>query len=257
MKLFIGFIISLLLFPTLSSCTEKGSSDKDNIEMDDAVGLPKNVSDFNRYISDSLDYNNVVDKVYEMLNYKPEESFRYPFEYAENRASLKTITTPDSLMRFYSFSLPYFDDDITLIQYRNFSGLHSDFLRPDDDVKDFGVFVSDVYTLRNDFEQTVYLIHCIGSDVPNEANHRIIGVTMTDEGLTEIPIFNTGTKRLYEIASFIVYYHSDKWANGDKIYRYDEKDQTLYIPLIEDDEFQDKFLIYKFNGLEFKYSGIR
>ena len=252
--------------------------------MDETMGLPKNVSDFNNYIADSLDFNNVVDKVYDMLNYKPEESFNYPFEYFENRAALKIIATSDSIMRLYSFSLPYFDDHKTLIQYKTSTGLHTDFFTPDWDDGNMvilstmspphfsednyeeeeqrlhelvGVYVRDVYTIPNTYGQTIYLIHYIESEQSREATHHIIGITMIDNLPTKIPMFNTGTKRVYDIDTYITYYHSDNWVNGDKIYQYDEKNKTLYIPLIEDDEFQDKYLIYKFDGLEFKYSGIK
>lgn len=272
-------IISILL----TSCNKR----EDKIEMItysspiiDSIRIPKNTKDFNRFIKDSLYHQSITNGVYAMLEYKPEESFTYPFEYFEDRAQLKTITTPDSLMRFYSFSISYINSSSTLIQYKDSNGkIHLGYFAPEmkdesevllgrlpiphlteeeeeDYISPGGGTVADINTIVDDRGNNFYLVHYIIALTSREAFHYMVALNLINGVPQKVSIFNTGKKRVDVIDTYLEYYHSDSWKNPDSMFVYNTDTKKLYIPHIQDDEFKEEYLIYEFDGVEFKYKGI-
>lgn len=270
--LWIGaYCLLVLLF---ASC-----HDGNDIKMIDfnGVKIPANVSDFNKYIKDSLYHGNVVECVRAMLEYKPEDSFEYPFEYSENKANLNILETDDKKIRFYSFTLPYEVDDITLVQYKSESGLHTDIFNPWVDDSDeviasklpqpkneeerygYGCcVVRDIHSLRGKNDNQMYLVHSILSPCPREVNHAISVIEFRNGHLKKTPVFYTGKKHQMSINTYMMCYDSDKWKRPDSIYCFNPQTNNLYIPLTDkDDEFMNKYFIYHFDGIEFRYEDIR
>lgn len=274
-----GVIITLL-----TSCNNQ----TDKIEMItfsfsavDSIRIPKNTEDFNKFIKDSLNYQTIKDGVYSMLEYKPEESFTYPFEYYEDRAALKTFMTPDSLMRFYSFSINYSNSSSTIIQYKDSKGeINLGYFAPEMEdepevllgripvphltkeeennyLSPGGGIVSDINTIVDDRGNTFYLIHYIIAPTSRESYNYMVALNMKNGAPQKVPLFNTGRKRVDVIDTYLESYHSDLWQNPDSMFVYNPNTRNLYIPHIQDDEFKDEYLIYQFDGVEFRYKGIR
>lgn len=268
----------------LTSCNNR----KDNIEMItfsssavDSIRIPKNTEDFNKFIKDSLYYLTITDAVYAMLEYKPEESFSYPFEFLEDRAALKTSMTSDSLIRFYSFSIDYVDSSSTIIQYKDAKGeINSGYFAPEmkdepevllgrlpvphlteEEEEDYlspgGGIVADINTIVDGRGNTFYLVHYIVAPTSRESYHYMVALKMINGAPQKVPLFNTGRKRVYVIETYLETYHSDFWKNPDSMFVYNPNTRNLYIPHIQDDEFKDEYLIYQFDGVEFRYMGIR
>lgn len=268
----------------LTSCNNQ----RDKIEMItfsssavDSIRIPKNTKDFNKFIKDSLYYQTITDGVYSMLEYKPEESFIYPFEYYEDRASLKTFMTPDSLIRFYSFSINYYNSSSTIIQYKNSKGeINLGYFAPEmedepevllgrlplphlteEEEEDYsspgGGTVVDINTIVDDRGNTFYLIHYIIAPTSRESYNYMVALNMINGAPQKVPLFNTGRKRIDVIDTYLESYHSDLWKNPDSMFVYNHDTRELYIPHIQNDEFKDEYLIYQFDGVEFRYIGIR
>ncbi len=268
----------------LTSCNNR----TDKIEMItfsssavDSIRIPKNTEDFNTFIKDSLYHQTITNSIYSMMEYKPEESFTYPFEYSEDRAELKTFMTPDSLMRFYSFSINYYNSSSTIIQYKNSKGeIKLGYFAPemeeepdvllgrlplahltDDEEDDYlspgGGIVADINTIVDDRGNTFYLVHYIIAPTSRESFNYMVALNLINGVPQKVPLFNTGKKRVDMIETYFEYYHSDMWENSDSLFVYNPDTRNLYIPHIQDNEFKDEYLIYQFDGVEFKYIGIR
>lgn len=242
--------------------------------------IPKYTKDFNQFIKDSLGHESVVEGVYAMLNYKPEESFTYPFEYLENSASLRTYTTPDSILRFYSFSIDYYNAS-TLIQYKDSKGkIHTDYFMPDYEnesevlwqrlppphltemeeeyytPQNAGI-VGDVHSIVDDRGNKFYLVDFMIPTTAREVIHNMIALNFVDGTPQKVPLFNTGKKRVDLINVYLPLWYSDEWTNPDLMFVYNPETRNLYIPHMNNDEFQNNYLIYQFDGVEFRYTGIR
>lgn len=286
MKSLRTLFINLAILGLLVSCGGNNARKADGIKMieyisslNDTVSIPRNCKDFNRFIADSLDFFNVVRHLYAMLEYRPEESFAYSFEFSDSRARLSTFVTSDSTMKFYSFDLLPYRNDVTLVQYKNKNGIHVEFFDPsiedekevllsympgtqlseeDEESYDNGRgLVTEVNTVMDDRGHPFYIVHFVSSFIPREVFHNIVALTFVNGRPQKVPLFNTGRKRIMNIETYVVYYRDNTWVNGDLIYSYNEDTKDLYIPLIKDTDFQDKYLIYHFDGVEFKYTGIR
>ncbi len=288
MKSIIYILLSLGIYAVLLTSCSNRSDKTDKIEIityssptTDSIRIPKYSKDFNKFIKDSLYHQTVTNSVYAMLDYKPEESFTYPFEYAENRASLNTYMTSDSTMRFYSFSIDYYDCSSTLIQYKDLNGqIKLDHFAPDmgnepevllsrlpmphsdeKDEEDYyskGVgIVTDINTIVDDRGNNIYLVHYVNSSASREAFHYIVALNYINSAPQKVPIFNTGKKHVDMIEVYLEYYHSDSWKNPDLMFVYNPDTRKLYIPHIHDYEFKNEYIIYQFDGVEFKYIGIR
>lgn len=247
----------------------------------DSITIPKYTEDFNDFISQCFIPQTIDDVIFAMLQYKPEESFTYPFEYDDDSNWLETITTSDSMIRFYNFHI-YGSPSSTLIQYKGKNGcIVSDYFmldrenEPDASCQGHSGdhlteeeenyyntplsdgFVADVNTIVDDRGNTFYLVHFISSLYPQESFHYIVALNLVDGKPRQVPLFNTGRKRVGLIENYIVYYHSDTWKKADSMFVFNPETKKLYIPQIRDDKFQDKYLVYQFNGVEFKYMGVR
>lgn len=278
------FLVFGVIITLLTSCNNQ----TDKIEMItvsssgvDSIRIPKNTEDFNKFIKDSLYYQTITDRVYSMLEYMPEESFTYPFEYYEDRAALKTFMTPDSLMRFYSFSINYSNSSSTIIQYKDSKGeINLGYFAPEMEdepevllgripvphltkeeennyLSPGGGIVSDINTIVDDRGNTFYLIHYIIAPTSRESYNYMVALNMKNGAPQKVPLFNTGRKRVDVIDTYLESYHSDLWQNPDSMFVYNPNTRNLYIPHIQDDEFKDEYLIYQFDGVEFRYKGIR
>ena len=247
----------------------------------DSIRIPKYTRDFNQFIKDSLFHEGIVGRVYAMLNYKPEETFTYPFEYLENRAALKTYTTPDSMLRFYSFAIDYYNGSSTLIQYKDSKGrILTDYFMPDcadesevlwrrlppphltEEEEEYYApqgagIVGDVYTIVDDRGNKFYLVDFLTPTTARECFHNIVALNFVDGTPQKVPLFNTGKKRVDLINVYLPLWHSDYWTNPDSMFVYNPSTRNLYIPHMQDDEFQNNYLVYQFDGVEFKYTGIR
>lgn len=276
-------LLGVIMF-LLTSCNNQ----TDKIEMIifsssavDSIRIPKNTEDFNKFIKDSLYYQTITNGVYSMLEYKPEESFTYPFEYFENRAALKTFMTPDSLIRFYSFSINYINSSSTIIQYKGSKGeINVGYFAPEmegepevlwgrltvpnltkEDEDDYlspgrGI-VADINTIVDDWGNTFYLVHYIITPTSRESYNYMVALNMNNGTLQKVPLFNTGRKRVDVIDTYLESYHSDLWQNPDSMFVYNHNTRELYIPHIQNEEFKNEYLIYQFDGIEFRYLGIR
>ncbi len=278
------FILLRIIITLLTSCNNR----TDKIEMitfsssaADSIRIPKNSEDFNKFIKDSLYHQTITNSIFSMLEYKPEESFTYPFEYSENRAELRTFMTPDSLMRFYSFSINYYNSSSTIIQYKNSKGeINLGYFAPEmedepevllgrlplphlteEKEEDYsspgGGTVADINTIVDDRGNTFYLIHYIIAPTSQESFNYIVALNLNNGDPQKVPLFNTGKKRIDIIETYLEHYHSEKWENSDSMFVYNPDTRNLYIPHIQDDEFKDEYLIYQFDGVEFRYMGIR
>lgn len=277
-------ILSGVIITLLTSCNNRTPK----IEMIafsssavDSIRIPKNTEDFNQFIKDSLYYQTITDGVYSMLEYKPEESFTYPFEYYEDRAALKTFLTPDSLMRFYSFSINYTNSSSTIIQYKGSKGeINLGYFAPEmegepevllkrlpvhhltgEEEEDYlspgGGIVADINTIVDNRGNTFYLIHYIIAPTSRESYNYVVALNLKNGVPQKVPLFNTRAKRVDMINTYLESYHSDLWKNPDSMFVYNSNTRNLYIPHIQDNEFKDEYLIYHFDGVEFKYMGIR
>lgn len=246
-----------------------------------SIRIPKYTKDFNLFIKDSLCHVGVVDGVYAMLNYKPEESFTYPFEYFENRASLSTYTTPDSMLRFYSFAIDYYNSSSTLIQYKDSKGrILTDYFMPNYEDESEVLWrripashlteveeeyytpnnagiVDDVYTIVDDRGNKFYLVDFMTPTTAREVFHDMIALNFVDGTPQKVPLFNAGKKRVDLIEVYLPLWHSDDWTNPDSMFVYNPETRNLYIPHMKNEEFQNDYLIYQFDGVEFRYTGIR
>lgn len=285
MKLINYLFVSFGIIATLlTSCNNQDSK----IEMitysstiADSIRIPKYTKDFNKFIKANLYHQTVANGVYAMLEYKPEESFTYPFEYYEDRAALKTFMTPDSMMRFYSFSINYLNSSSTIIQYKDLKGeINLGYLAPEmedepevlldrlplphlteEEEEDYsspgGGIVADINTIVDDRGNTFYLVHYIIALTSRESFNYMVALNLINGVPQKVPLFNTGKKRVDMIETYFEYYHSDMWENSDSLFVYNPDTRNLYIPHIQEDEFKDEYLIYQFDGVEFRYIGIR
>lgn len=246
----------------------------------DSIQIPKYAKDFNTFIKDSLYHQTITNGIYAMLEYKPEESFKYPFEYFEDRAELKTLMSSDSLMRFYSFSINYLNSSSTLVQYKDSNGkINLGYFAPEmedepevllsllpiphlteeeeeDYISPGGGTVADINTIVDDRGNNFYLVHYIIAPTSGESFNYIVALNLVNGSPQKVPLFNTGKKRVDVIETYLEYYHSDSWKNSDSMFVYNSEARELYIPHIQDDEFKDEYLVYKFDGVEFRYNGI-
>ena len=280
---YIFFLLSFLSFLFTSCNTGSGKIETItySTQLTDSIRIPKYTRDFNQFIKDSLFHQSVVYSVYAMLNYQPEESFTYPFEYFENRASLRTYTSPDSMLRFYSFSIDYYNSSSTLIQYKDSKGrILTDYFMPvyegESEVlwqrlpppnlteeeeeyyssRNAGI-VNDVHTIVDDRGNKFYLVDFMTPTTTQEVFHDMVALNIVDDTPQKVPLFNTGKKRVDLIDVYLPLWHYDDWMNQDSMFVYNPATRNLYIPHMQDDEFQNEYLIYQFDGVEFKYTGIR
>lgn len=253
-----GIVFILLIY---LSCTSNEKMKDDNIEMieyvtskNDTIMIPRNIEDYNRFIDDSLDDYNTADYLFAMLESKPEEGFIYTFDDEKYDVSLKTIMAPDSTMKFYCINRPYRRGYNILIQYKNHTGIHLDTF--DEGLYSGGVY--NIYYVRDIKGNIFYLVDSYGKVASLEESRKVIALTFKEGKPQKTPLFNTGKKRLFSIDTYLEYYHTDRNTKIDSINVYNEQTRNLYIPLLDKyGDFHDKFIIYHFDGTEFKYSGIR
>lgn len=248
----------------------------------DTIMIPRNVADYNRFLADSVSIYNCDRYLFAMLESKPKESFEYAFDnrFDDDLYStiyLDTNMSSDSLVRIYSLNISRWGHHI-FIQYKNKNNIHMDYLDAWLDEKELLRSLIDMthlseeeryavdgynggirylYTIVDNQGQSLYLANVYQSAMPRESAEEIIAFRIKDGRPQKVPLFNTGKKRVCDIDAYLEFYHSDEWHNADSIFVYNDKTRDLYIPLIEEYEFQDKYLIYHFDGTEFKYSGIR
>lgn len=280
---YIFFLLSFLSFLFTSCDNNSGKMETITYSTQNTSprSIPKYTKVFKQFIEDSLDHENIVAGVYAMLDYKPKQSFTYPFEYSENRASLRTFTTPDSILRFYSFAIYYYNSSSTLIQYKDSNGrIHTDYFMPSYEEESEVLWrrlppphlteveeeyytpqnagiVGDVYTIVDDRGNKFYLVDFMTPTTAQEVFHDMVALNIVDDTPQKVPLFNTGKKRVDLIDVYLPLWHSDDWMNPDSMFVYNPATRNLYIPHMQDDEFQNEYLIYQFDGVEFKYTGIR
>lgn len=228
-------------------------------ENGDTVTIPESTDNFNRFIKDSLDLHTIPDALYAMLQYHPLETFKYPFEYSENRAELKIIETPDHMIRAYSLFLPY-QNSTTFIQYKvndtikliKYPSLHNPPV-PENN----GAIINITQLIGSDDKKRYLIDYISDTGMPREIPHTLTLCRINDGILKSYPGFHSCRDTLTDIHIYLETYHSDEWINADRMFSYDNPSKKLYIPLLnEDNVFDGRYLIYKFDGKIFNYAGV-
>lgn len=297
MKLIIRLILGSFLFPFYMSCNapsqnsdDKTVTDENDSTMEmmeyvtskkDTIMIPRNVADYNRFLADSLEYrDNIVTELCAMLESKPEESFVYSFGNSD-RVIVNTKMSSDSIMRFYVLNNAIYKLNDIIVQYKNSKGIHTDLFMSialDNDecvgindvlysyINDIGegygtgcsARIDNIHTIHDDNGCTYYLVIFIWGYGSWDRTYDAELLRMNDGRPKMVPLFNTGKKHIGGINTYMAFNDNEPWREEDSIYVYNEKTKDLYIPLLSYSQTKGKkYIIYHFDGTEFKYSGIR
>lgn len=237
--------------------------------------IPADVENYNQFLKDSVDIYNALDYLYPMLRYKPEETFDYNFDCTDLKIHLTIDKTPDNKLKFYKYQERLVPT--TLIQYKDSVGkVHVDIFNPqyktghevlasyqrrnarrEEDCPGIssGTTIS-VDEIKTSDGVTIYLIvQYAPTGVAREKDVYVTTMGYVDGRPQKITIFENEDSIFSSINVYLETYHSDQWKTHDKLFKYEPNDQKLYIPLIEDDEFNDKYIVYQFNGRRFVKQG--
>lgn len=237
--------------------------------------IPANVENYNQFLKDSVDIYNALDYLYPMLRYKPEETFDYSFDCTDLKIHLTIDKTPDNKLKFYKYQERLVPT--TLIQYKDSVGkVHVDIFNPQYKTgqevlasyqrrnarreKDCPGISSGITTSVDEIEtadgNTIYLtVQNNPTGVAREKDVYVTTMGYVDGRPQKINIFENEDSIFSSINVYLETYHSDQWKTHDRLFKYEPNDQKLYIPLIEDDEFNDKYIVYQFNGRNFVKQG--
>lgn len=237
--------------------------------------IPAKVENYNQFLKDSVDIYNALDYLYPMLRYKSEETFDYPFDCADLKIHLTIEKTPDNKLKFYKYQERLVPT--TLIQYKDSVGkVQVDIFNPqyktgqevlasyqrhnarrEEDCPGISsgstISVDEITTSDG---VTIYLtVQYAPTGVAREKDVYVTTMGYVDGRPQKINIFENEDSIFSSINVYLETYHSDQWKTHDKLFKYEPNDQKLYIPLIEDDEFNDKYIVYQFNGRRFVKQG--
>ena len=212
--------------------------------------------------------------IYRMPNYEMTEiimndpaSLTYDFPQMQEYISF--ITSDDGKLRLY-----YWDTGMggTMIDYGNLCQYESngkvyayncsvyDLEREDDDFEYIsGCNIGDLYTIQADNGDTYYLVYTLIREASNLGGSVIIPLKIEKDKLVIAPLFNSDpddyrfncTQIEHEYANW---YDKTNYGEGwDWLNKYDEENQTFYIPVVDGFDLTDRYNLYKFNGERFEF----
>ena len=212
--------------------------------------------------------------IYRMPNYEMAEiimndpaSLTYDFPKMQEYISF--ITSDDGKLRLY-----YWDTGMggTMIDYGNLCQYESngkvyayncsvyDLEREDDNFEYIsGCNIGDLYTIQADNGDTYYLVYTLIREASNLGGSVIIPLKIEKDKLVIAPLFDSDpddyrfncTQIEHEYANW---YDKTNYGEGwDWLNKYDEENQTFYIPVVDGFDLTDRYNLYKFNGERFEF----
>lgn len=211
------------------------------------------------------------EKLRSLLNKYP-QSIYYPFQHLTERTGIDIVNSPDSMLRFYQWSINTDPDDAGIVHFiqvkrengENFvikatgdpTGLESDFLS--------FMIIHQIIPLDTD-EGKVYLME-YEAGPPQEGVSECISAFTIDEkwdAVNYVPLFKVGKKPVsnLNVITYNAYQYSkyDKYDNGevkpeDKwLLKYDQQKGTITMKDLDDNGYPTgKVTTLKFDGKIFK-----
>ena len=212
--------------------------------------------------------------IYRMPNYEMTEiimndpaSLTYDFPKMQEYISF--ITSDDGKLRLY-----YWDTGMggTMIDYGNLCQYESngkvyayncsvyDLEREDDDFEYIsGCNIGNLYTIQTDNGDTYYLVYTLIREASNLGGSVIIPLKIEKDKLVIAPLIYSNpddyrfncTQIEHEYANW---YDKTNYGEGwDWLNKYDEENQTFYIPVVDGFDLTDRYNLYKFNGERFEF----
>jgi len=263
----------LIVFGVISliSC---GNNEKQNLS-EAEQRLLEIEHDENEFLSDTPRYK-FGDELTKLI-LSDTSTMSYPFQLLIDSSGVNITTSQDGNLRFYSWVTPFggtMFDYGSVFQYRSdgkvfsFAGTPCDYDENNNFIQstgyhDNGKAFLNIHTVKIE-NKTYYLVE----DWSRYDSQRGVGsinvFTIENDRLKAENLFRTKKDTLSTISieyNFANWYFSANNGQGfDWIFSFDEKTNTLYVPLINDDiDFgfvTDQYLLYQLKGNYFQYTGI-
>jgi hypothetical protein len=290
------FFIAAFLIITLNGCNNKSSNNiletntsKDSIpmfsysEMEEAemklidtleakYGNPK----------EDFEIDMLNDELIEFVIKEP-LTLDYPFDSLQSRGFADIVTSEDGNLRFYCWDDRSGGTCISwrsICQYRSGDKVYTykgDIRNlKDNPQKEEGYIdcsISNIKTIYTKSDSPIYLVDTYIRFSSKWGNQSIEAIKIEDDKLVAVPIFvdrkeeydniNSGSKEYiamcsrgfnYTIADW--YFRANKGEGWAWLFRYDDKTNTLYLPLTDyDQRLSDRYSLYRFDGEKLCYIG--
>ena len=206
---------------------------------------------------------------YEMIDIIMNDPASFSYDFPKMQDHISFITSDDGKLRLY-----YWDTGMggTMIDYGNLCQFESNgrvyaYCCGVYDLYDDAEYIScyggcnigDIYTIKADNGETFYLVHTIVHESSLLGGSVIIPLKIENDRLVIAPIFDSYpdeygfncTQIEYDFGDW--FFKANYGEGWDWFYRYDEKNQTFYIPAVDDLCLTDRYNLYKFNGERFEF----
>lgn len=195
-------------------------------------------------------------------------AFGYNFPLMQDRGYITLVTSDDKKLKVFSWDT---GEGGTMISWGNICQFESNGevfvyecgiyeIENVDNAEDFspGCDIWGLHTLHADNGDTYYLAQIYIRESSNLGFQEIYPVKISNGRLIPVKIFdidsdnecNNCTSREYFISDWYFKTAGESW---DWLYRFDKKNQTIYVPEVIDMELTDRYNLYRFDGEKFDY----
>jgi len=252
--------LGIIAFSSINCyCIENKQIEKTTVAFcqNDLISIEQQlISDFKKLEENPEDATKFRENFYKIINQNP-ESLNYDFTKLKEATGIYIATSTDKKFRIYSWdnnsggTMRFFDQ---IIQYKGDKKTISNLIVAEEDAQSF---ISKIYSVNTTKNETIYLT--INNSILSTSlvTQSIFAYKITNGKLNTETVFKTKKKMLSSI-----HCEFDFFSVVDRPERPVElitlKNNILKIPLINEKGIvTSKNLIYKWNGTNFKYDGIK
>lgn len=214
------------------------------------------ISDFIK-MKNNPEYSYVFSSNFQKLINENPETITYAFLKLQKETDIYIATSTDKKLRIYSWdnnsggTMRFFDQ---IVQYNANGKIKSNLKVTEEDAQSF---ISRIYSVRTAKKETIYLTINNSIYSTKDAVQSVFAYKITNDKLNLVSIFKTKKKMLSSIhCEFDFFSVVERPERPLELITF--KNNILNIPLInEKGTVTNKNLIYKWNGINFKYEGVK
>lgn len=250
-------IISLINFNVYSNVNSNQIQHEINNELNDLSLIQENLIKAYKKMQATEEGSDAFAKLFFEAIQKNPKSLEFSFERLQNETDIRIETSIDNKLRIYSWdniqggTMRFFDQ---IVQYKSNSKIKSNLKIAAEDSQSL---VSKIYSVKNNKEETIYLTINNAVLSTSLVSQSVFAFKIGKENLESVKIFKTKTQSLsYITCEFDFFSVVDRPERPVELITL--KNNILNIPLInEKGTVTNKNLIYKWNGTNFKYEGVK
>lgn len=254
---FIFGIISLLNFNVYSN--QQSNLIKYEIVQDknELATLEENLIKAYKQMQENAELSSSFAKQFNQIIEKNPRSLEYSFKKLQEETDIRIATSSDKKLRIYSWdnnqggTMRFFDQ---IIQFNDNGKINSNLKTANEDAQSF---ISKIYSIKTNKKETIYLTINNSIYSTKDASQSVFAYKITNQKLIATKAFKTKNQSLSSIhCEFNFFSVVDRPERPVELITL--KNNILYIPLInKEGTVSKKNLIYKWNGSNFKYDGIK